>query len=369
MRVAILGTRGVPAKYGGFETCAEEISVDLVRKGHEVIVYGRKGNFDDGLRHYKGVRLFHLPRIRGKMTETFSNTFFAMIHVLFQRVDIIYVMNAANSPICIIPWLLRKKVVINVDGLEWRRRKWGRLGKAYYQWAEKLSTIFSTRIISDSMGIEEYYKKRYNTETTFIAYGAHIESSDNPSILEKYGLKPKEYLFVASRLEPENNADLTVEAFKRVNTDKLLVIAGGANYESEFIKELTKEFDPRIKFLGPVYTEGHIKALHCHCYAYVHGNEVGGTNPALLKALGYGNTVLALNVVFNSEVIGDGGILYDKSVEDLAGKIQRLVDDPGYCESFSPLAIKRIQTAYSWKRISEQYETFFKQLYNGALKG
>jgi len=367
MKIAILGTRGVPAKYGGFETCAEEISVDLVAKGHKVLAYGRKGNHDDSQKEYKGVKLYHIPRIKGKITETFSNTFFSMIHVLFQRVDVIYVMNAANIPICFISWLLRKKIVINVDGLEWKRKKWGKFAQNYYQWAEKLSTYFSNRIISDSMGIAEYYLDRYKTETTFIAYGANIENSENPDILDEYNLKPREYFFVASRLEPENNVDITIKAFEKVQTDKKLVIAGGANYDSDFIKEIHKTKDERIIFLGPIYTEGHIKELHCNCFAYVHGNEVGGTNPALLKALGYGNTVLALNVNFNAEVIKNAGILYDRSADDLARKIQSLVDDEEFCFSFKNKAKNRIKEAYTWEKISNEYEVFFKDVINGKF--
>jgi len=366
MKIAILGTRGVPANYGGFETCAEEISVELVRRGHEVIAYGRKGNYNDKEKYYKGVRLYHMPRIKGKVTETFSNTLFAMLHVIFKKVDVIYVMNAANSPLCIIPWLLRKKVVINVDGLEWKRKKWGKFARSYYQFAEKLSTIFSNRVISDSMGIKDYYLERYKTDSTFIAYGAQIEQSERPEILKEYGLEPGSYFFVASRLEPENNADLTVKAFEKVKTDKKLIIAGGANYKSSFIEELRKTTDPRIQFLGAIYKEGHIKELHCHCYAYVHGNEVGGTNPALLKALGYGNTVLALDVPFNSEVVKDGGVMYERSVDDLAAKMQHLVDDPELTASYKPKAINRILTDYTWKKITDEYEAFFEDVIKGV---
>lgn len=367
MKIAILGTRGVPAKYGGFETCAEEVSVELVKRGHEVLAYGRKGNHDDKLKYYKGVRLFHIPRIKGKVTETFSNTLFSMFHVIFQKTDIIYVMNAANSPICFIPWILGKKVVINVDGLEWKRRKWGKFAKLYYQWAEKLSTIFSSRIISDSMGIKEYYLKRYNTDTTFIAYGAYLGYSEKPEILKEYSLEPEQYFFVASRLEPENNADLTVKAFEKVKTNKKLVIAGGANYKSNYIKELHNTKDERVIFLGPVYKDGHIKELHCNCYAYVHGNEVGGTNPALLKALGYGNTVLALDVNFNTEVIENAGIPYSRDPDDLAGKMQKLVDNEDYCKSFRPKARNRIKDAYTWEKISDDYEKFFIDLLKGKF--
>jgi glycosyltransferase involved in cell wall biosynthesis len=362
IKIAILGTRGVPAMYGGFETCAEEVSIELAKRGHSVSVYGRKGNYDDQLKFYKGVRLYHMPRIKGKITETFSNTFFSMIHALFNGYDVLYVMNAANSPLCIFPWILRKKVVINVDGLEWKRKKWGRFAKGYYQFAEWLSTKFANTIVSDSMGIKEYYLERYKTDSTFIAYGAQIEKSENPDIIKEYNLKPEGYFLVASRLEPENNADITVKAFEKVKTDKKLVIAGGANYKSKFVEELKSTNDSRIVFLGPVYKDGHIKELHCGCYAYVHGNEVGGTNPALLKALGYGNTTLALSINFNSEVLLDSGILYDKNPEDLTRKMQQLVDDPDYCKSFRPKAVGRIKEAYTWEKISNEYEKLFLSL-------
>jgi glycosyltransferase involved in cell wall biosynthesis len=287
-----------------------------------------------------------------------------MLHAILRKYDIIYVMNAANSPLCFLPMILGKKVVINVDGLEWRRKKWGFFARQYYQFAEWLSTKFATRIISDSMGIKEYYLKRYKTDSTFIAYGANIEKSENPEILEEYGLTKDNYFFIASRLEPENNADITVKAFEKVKTDKKLVIAGGANYKSDFINKIKETKDDRIIFLGPVYKDGHIKELHCNCYAYVHGNEVGGTNPALLKALGYGNTTLALNVNFNAEVIQNSGMLYEKDPNDLASKMQILVDDPEYCRSFRSKAIDRINEAYTWKKISDEYENFFLKLIN-----
>ena len=362
MRIAILGTRGVPAKYGGFETCAEEISTRLVKRGYEVIVYCRKGNFKNKLTYYKGVKLIHLPSIKSKITDTFSHTFFSMIHVLTQKVDIIYVMNAANSPICLIPKLLSKIVVINVDGLEWKRKKWGKFARNYYLLSEKLSTVFSDMIISDSIAIKKYYINKYNTDSSFIAYGANIEKSKKPEVLCEYGLKPDDYFLVASRLEPENNADLTINAMKIVKTNKKLVIAGGANYKSEYIKKLRNTNDSRIIFLGPVYKDGHIKELHCNCYAYIHGNEVGGTNPALLKALGYGNTVLALNVKFNAEVIKDAGIVYEKNISYLAGKMQFLVDNPEVKNSYRSKAIQRIKEAYTWEKITDQYEKLFKKI-------
>ena len=186
----------------------------------------------------------------------------------------------------------RKRLAINVDGLEWKRAKWGRAVKLYYQFGEWCSAHLADRIVSDSRGIQAYYDERFSTPLTFIAYGAHVEGSTNPAILEEMAWCRVSTL-LASRLEPENNADITVRAFEQVQTSKQLIVAGGANWDSPFVDRLRQATDPRVKFLGPVYEEGHIQELHAHCYAYVHGNEVRH-HPALLKALGYGNCVLAL---------------------------------------------------------------------------
>ena len=283
MHIALIGTRGIPAKYGGFETCAEEISTRISLKGHEVTVYCRNGNFDDTLLNYKSVRLIHLPTIRGKITETFFHTFISIIHSLFIKPDVYLVMNAANAPLCLLLKLFKRKIIINVNGLEWRRKKWGLVGKNYYLFSEWISSKIADEIVSDALGIKNYYLEKYKTDSTFIAYGARIEKSTNASILLEYDLEPDKYFFIASRLEPENNADIAVKAMQFLDTDIKLVVAGGANYESSYIKDLIKINDKRIIFLGPVYAEGHIKELHCNCFAYLHGNEVGGTNPALLN--------------------------------------------------------------------------------------
>jgi len=368
MKIAIIGTRGVPARYGGFETCAEEISVGLVEREHKVSVYCRYGNEPDNPRQYKGVRLIYIPCFKTKSLGTFSHAFFSLLHTLFQNFDVLMIFNAAIAPLCIIPKLFGKKIALNVDGWEWTRRKWGQIGRRYYQLCEFISTLIADRIVSDSKVIQKYYEDKFHTPSTFIAYGAHIENSTQPEIPNQYGVKAGEYFFVASRLEPENNANVTVEAFEKVKTNKKLLIAGGANYRSRFIQELMKTRDPRIKFLGPIYTPGHIKKLHCGCYAYIHGNEVGGTNPALLKALGYGNCVLALNVPFNAEVVGKASFLYEKSVEDLRNKMQYLIDHPDVVQMYRKKSVERIRSFYMWEDIIDKYEKMFEKLVNGEYR-
>jgi len=208
MKVAIIGTRGIPAKYGGFETCAEELSIGLVKKGHKVIVSCRGYLYPEKKKFYKGVKLVYPPSIRGKITDTLSHTFFSILRVLIENPDVILVFNSANSPVALIGKIYGKKIVINVDGLEWKRKKWGKIGKLYYKFCELFSCIVADEIISDAMAIKDYYRRKYKIESVFIPYGAYFYKSKNPEILNEYGLERKNYFFIGSRLEPENNQDI-----------------------------------------------------------------------------------------------------------------------------------------------------------------
>jgi glycosyltransferase involved in cell wall biosynthesis len=365
MKVALIGTRGVPANYGGFETCAEELAVGLVARGHDVTVYCRPGNAPDDPSEFRRVRLVYKKLVETKLLGTFSHTASALLHAVHQDFDVLMIFNAGNGPLCAIPRLLRKPFVVNVDGLEWKRAKWGRAVKLYYQFGEWCAAHLATRIVSDSRAIQAYYESRFSTPSTFIPYGAHLGGPTNSSLLDGYELAPGEYFFVASRLEPENNADITVRAFERLKTDKKLVIAGGANWNSPFVERLKQTTDPRVQLLGPIYEDGHLQELHTHCYAYVHGNEVGGTNPALLKALGYGNCVLALDVPFNAEVVADAAVLYRKDPADLAAKMQKLVDDPELAARYRRRAPQRVEEAYQWNVVVQEYEALFERLKDG----
>lgn len=365
----MIGTRGVPANYGGFETCAEELAIGLVDNGHDVTVYCRPGNAPGDPQTFRGAKLVYRRCIETKSLGTLSHSAHCLLHAATQDFDVLMVFNAGNGPLCVIPRLRRTPFAMNVDGLEWKRMKWGRAAKLYYQFGEWCSAKLATRVVSDSRAIQAYYDGRYSTPSTYIAYGAHVERSKDASILAEYGLEPHEYFFVASRLEPENNADTTIRAFEKVKTDKKLVIAGGANWDSPFVDALKKTSDPRVRLLGPVYEDGHIQALHTYCYAYVHGNEVGGTNPALLKALGYGNCVLALDVPFNAEVVDDAAVLYAKDPVALAEKMQRLIDDPDLAERYRQRAPRRIEEAYQWTAVTRDYEQLLQGLVGGHYAG
>ena len=368
MRIGILGTRGVPARYGGFEACAEAVAVGLVERGHEVTAYCRRGNVEGDPLEYKGVTLRYKRHLESKVTGTLTHTALSMVDALRSDFDVLLVFNAANAPLCLVSRLFRKPTAINVDGLEWKRRKWGTVGKAYYQFVEWLSPRLTNRVISDAVGIQDYYLERYKRPSTYIAYGAEFEVSERPEILAEYGLEPGEYFFVGSRLEPENNGDTTIAAFAQVKTTKRLAIAGGANWDSPYVRSLHETIDDRVKLLGPVYAEGHMRELRTNSFAYVHGNEVGGTGPALLEALAAGTCVMALDVNFNLEVIGDAGIFYRKDPADLAAKMQAIVDDPSLTDPYRERGPRRIAEAYQWPVIVEQYEQLLERLVAGYYR-
>ncbi|MCM8803976.1 MAG: DUF1972 domain-containing protein [Candidatus Omnitrophica bacterium] len=354
MKIAIVGTRGIPARYGGFEACAEKLSIGLVKKGYKVYVFCRKYLYPERLKEYKGVNLIYLPSLKGKFTDTFSHTFLSIIFSLFKNPDIIFVFNSANSPLCILPKILRKKIVINVDGLEWKRKKWNWFGKIYYKFCEFFSCFISDEIITDSKIIQNYYKIKFGKQTTYIPYGADFFISKNKDVLEKYGLKEYQYFFNGSRIEPENNQDLIIKAFSLVKTEKNMVFVGKTYYRSKYFEKLKKIKDERIKFLGPIYSSDYDEIM-ATCYAYIHGNEVGGTNPALLKAMGSRRCILAIDVPFNREVLDDCGI-YFKDVNDLKEKIEFLIKNQEIVKELEEKVKKRAEKLYRWENVIDDYE-------------
>lgn len=365
MNIAIIGTRGIPARYGGFETCAEEISQGLARKGHTVTVYCRFNNSPGNPSYYKKVKLIYVAHVDSKNIGTLTHAFFAFIHAIFQRFDTLIVFNVGLAPLCIIPRLFHQKVVLNVDGLEWKRKKWGFFAKHYFLFCEKISGFIVDKVITDSKTIQNYYKHQYGLSSSFIPYGAHARGKLNLKVLDYYGLKKGDYFLIASRLEPENNADLIIQEFLKVKTDKKLVIAGGANYKSEFVEKLKKIKDKRIRLLGPVYTQGHVENLHLGCFAYIHGNEVGGTNPALLKAMGYGNCILALDVAYNREVVRNGAILFNRSNNNLRDKIKEMMTNPNKRKKYQQEARIIIKNFYTWGKIVDSYESLLRTISRG----
>jgi glycosyltransferase involved in cell wall biosynthesis len=362
----MLGSRGYPQTYSGYEVFIRELAPRLVSRGHEVIVYCRRGYFKERPKHYNGVRLIYVPNIETKQLSTLSHTLLCMVDMLFRRVDLSFVVNVANAFHCIIPRILGKRVVINVDGLDWKRDKWGHLAKKYFYWNAKwVGRICPTGVVTDAHEMRRIYLEEFNTPSACIAYGADLETSTNPGVLREYGLEPFKYYLILSRMVPENNADLIVNAFERVRSSRILAIAGDANYRSAFVDRLKQTRDQRVRFIGHIGNADHVKELHCNAYAYVHGHSLGGTNPSLVTALGCGNCIVALNTPFNREVLQDCGILFDRDPADLARKLQHVEDHPEQVAEYRLRAPDRIREAYTWEKITDQYEELFLQVASG----
>jgi glycosyltransferase involved in cell wall biosynthesis len=361
MRIAILGTRGIPANYGGFETFAEHLSTRLVARGHEVTVYCRAHYVSPRQLEFQGVRLKVLPTIRHKYFDTVIHTFLSALYAVPGRYDVALICNAANAPFASILRGLGTPVALNVDGLEHKRKKWNWIARKYYLMAERLATILPNETVTDAKVIQEYYLARHRAESTMIAYGAEIERRIDPSV-RRWRVEPNRYVLYVSRLEPENNAHLVVEAFKRVRTGHKLLIVGDAPYARDYIADLKARArrDKRIVFTGFVFGRDY-RALQQNAYCYVHATEVGGTHPALLEAMGFGNCVLTLAAPENVEAIGDAGIAYADEA-DLADKLQKVLRDGSLVQAYRQRAQARVREFYDWDYVVDRYEELFAKM-------
>jgi glycosyltransferase involved in cell wall biosynthesis len=364
MRVAMIGFRGLPHTYGGGEEIVRNIAPMLVERGEEVIVYCRSNLFKDRNPLYKGVRRIFLPTIEHKFLGQLIHATLANIDVLFRHTDVIYVYTLPSGVHTILPYLFRKRIVVNTDGFDWTRAKWGWIARNYFRLSAWVVVHTATELLSDAEAMREYYLSTYNRDSTYIAYGANIVTSEHPEILEKYGLEPGDYYLIASRLVPENNAELIIKAFEGMKTTKLLAIAGAANFDSAWVRKLHSTKDPRVRFLGQVSDPEHMKELNCNCYAYIHGHSAGGSNPALLKALGTGSAIAALDTSCNVEVLTgkDGkeyGLIFGADVDDLRKKMQWMEDNPEAVGKLRMESPDRIREAYTYEHIADEYHALF----------
>lgn len=368
LRIGMLGLYGMTMPrlhFTGFETGFGEIAPRLVEMGHEVVMYCRRGSFPEEMRvpEYKGVRLVYVPSPGGKNFAGVIATFFAVLHALTRgRYDIFFFVNVGMGHHAALCRLFGKKVVMNVNGLDWTRAKWGPVARFYFLSAAHSAVKFCSELVTDADAMREFYRERFSKETTMIAYGAYIESSVNPDLIRKFGVEPDGYYLIASRLIPENHADLITDAFLQSGSKRRLVIAGGANYDSPFHRKLRSMSGDNVILTGHIDDQEVIRELHCNCFAYLHGHSVGGTNPSLLKAMGYGNCVLALDTVFNREVLGEGGMFFPRDPRVLAEQIREVEADPARVSRLRRRGPERIRANYTWEKIAGQYDTLFREV-------
>jgi glycosyltransferase involved in cell wall biosynthesis len=357
VRIAILGTRGIPARYGGFETFAEELSTRLAARGHQVTVYCRERHPEST---FRGVRLIYLPTWRHKYFDTIVHTFFSTLHLVAHRSDVALYCNGANAIFTALPRAAGVPTALNVDGLERKRKKWNRVAKAWYAISEWLATFCASVVVTDARSIARYYLERYGKHTEFIPYGAETGKLASEAVLSQLGLEANRYFLYVSRMEPENNALAVREAFEQVAAPVKLALIGDAPYAEEYIQKIRATRDPRVVMPGAIYGAGYHELLS-NCLAYVHATEVGGTHPALIEAMGRGALVLYLKTPENAEVAEGAGIEFElANLEQKLGEVLGMGSEER--SEWGRRAAERVAERYGWGAVTDQYETLLMGL-------
>lgn len=363
LRISIIGSRGIPARYGGFETLVEELAPRLVERGHRVTVYCRRGYTGDAPpESYRGVRLVSTPYVHVRSLETLSHELTSILHSFRERVDAYYFLGTRGSPWYLLVKPTRRHAVVHTDGLEWMRRKWGPTGRRYLRFSEGLAArVAADVLVTDAEAMRSYYQDTYGRESTCIPYGARVIDDPTPGSLERWGLASGAYDLVVCRLEPENNVDLIVRAHQRSGSDRELIVVGDGRYDSAYQHALRRlEGAGHVRFLGAVY-DG-VDDLYAGARCYLHGHEVGGMNPGLLRAMGAGACVLALDTPFNREALGKAGRLWRKDRGDLVEQIAWADASPDDVAQLGSVARARVAERFSWEAAADRHDRMLRGL-------
>jgi glycosyltransferase involved in cell wall biosynthesis len=363
--VALVGSRGIPGSYGGYETLFTELAWRLVARDFEVTVYcrpphrrpGDRGGARSPARRalYRGARLVHLPTIRTKYFDTPAHTFLSCLHAAGERFDAALVVNSANAIFLPLLSASGTPCILNVDGIEKRRAKWGAFGRAVYALSERLACFLPDRLVTDAEVIRAHYLERFGAPSEIVTYGVDARPLWQSGVLKRLGLEKRNYFLYVSRFEPENNPHRVVEAYGGVGGEIPLVMVGGAPYASNFIASFRGTNDARIRFPGPIYGRGY-RQLLSHALIYIHATEVGGTHPALVEAMGYGNCLVVNDTPENREVAGDVAHYFRADAPaSLAAVLDRLRSDPGEIDRCRRAAAARAAQRYDWETVADRY--------------
>lgn len=366
LSIAMIGTRGVPAAYGGFETAVEEVGWRLAERGHDVTVYTRGSARREP--EYRGMKVVHLPALPVKQLETLSHTGLSTTRAVLglDAAHAAFVFNAANSPF--LP-LLRTRgipVALHMDGLEWKRSKWGKRGKAYYRWAEEFGVRWADALIADAPGIADYYRDEFDVDTELIRYGAPILETAPEDGVRGLGLEPGGYHLVVARFEPENHVLEIVEGYRASSARMPLVVVGSAPYSADYTQRIhaVADGDDRIRLLGGIYDQDLLDALYFHAHTYIHGHSVGGTNPSLLRSMGAGTATIAYDVGFNRETLDEKGWFFADAAQ-VQAHFDALAADPTQTDAFGTQSRERAASEFRWDKVADEYEDLARRIAGG----
>lgn len=369
MRISIHGARGVPAQWGGWDTIVSELAPRLVRAGHEVTLFTMPRFTGAQVDHeYRGVRIIRLPTLYGKFTETLIHELLgSLVSLVRPRQDVHYVLGCRTAWAYLPHRLLGRRVVFNTDGLDWQRRKWGPIARAYLKVNYWLARGIASHLVSDSRELQALYRKHYGADSAFLVNGGHVhdvrDEARHREILAGYGVEPGGYYLQVCRIEPENNPAVVVREYVASDASVPLLVVGGANYQSTYLDALKAIGDPRVRLLGPIYEPDRIEALFLGARAYIHGHEVGGTNPSLVTAMGCGRLVLANDVRFNREVLAGTGLLWNKGVGSLRTTIDHVeANTPALQVDAADRGRTRIRAHYDWDKCAADHDRYFRWL-------
>ena len=364
LRIAFLGHKRIPSREGGVEIVVSELATRMANDGHQVTCYNRNGHHVSGnaydsekLKEYCGVRLKTVWTVNKKGLAAMTASFSAAICAALGKYDVVHFHAEGPCASLWIPKLFGKRCIATIHGLDHMRAKWGRFASWYIRTGEKCAVRFADEIIVLSENVQKYFKDKYNRETVFIPNGV---SRANPTradlIVKEYGLKPNAYILFLGRLVPEKGIKYLIEAFKQVETDKKLVIAGGASDSTSFADEIRRdgESDSRIIFAG--FVQGQmLEELYSNAYIYVLPSDLEGMPLSLLEALSYGNCCVTSDIAECESVIGEYGVTFKKSdVGELERTLQHLCDSPETVESYKSRAAEYVSTKYNWDDVCKQ---------------
>lgn len=373
LRVALLGSRGVPARYGGYETLYDELARRLVARGAAVTVYCRARYTPRGMREHVGARLVVLPTLPGKHLDTPVHTLLSTLHARAQGFDAALMVNSANAVFVPVVRAGGTPVALNVDGIEKRRAKWGPFGRAVYATSERLATAVADELVTDAEVIARHYLRRYGAPSTVIPYGVDPRPLPPGETLARLGLQARRYVLYVSRFEPENNPHRVVEAYRSVPGGIPLVMVGTAPYARAFIAGFTRDADPRVQFPGAIYGDGY-RELLSNALAYVQATEVGGTHPAMVEAMGYGNVVLAHDTPENREVGGGAVLYFDAHLPaTLSGLLAELLPLAAMrsprLDRLREAAARRAAERFSWSHVADRYWQVLQRMARRSVDG
>ncbi len=366
LKISIIGSRGYPYVYSGYETLVKNIGERMVTGGVQVTVYCHSYLFDQKPKQLNGIHLKYIPTIKSKSLSQPIHSFLAFWHAAFSNADVVLVLNVSNGPFGLITRLFKKPTLINVDGLEWMRPKWKGFGAIYFKWAAKMAVRFMDLIVTDAVAMQTIYKNEFNTDSVVITYGADSNKGASEALLNKWQLQTQDYYLIVGRMIPDNNSDIIIEGFINSSSTKKLVIVGDVPYQDAYATKIKSYQDDRLVFTGYITNGDELASLYKYCFAYMHGHEFGGTNPTLLKAMANGCAIGAIDTVFSREVLQNDqfGTYFKKDIYALSNWFQWAEANPEKLSALRLIVSNGLNEKYDWDLVTDLYLYHLKALVN-----